>query len=125
MCEDQLWVLLPIKFTIRLVKGLVYALIGGYHWYNEAPWPKQFLIMKSFILLTHLQVAVHQWSKSKLELKQASNLELGPDAEAMEECLLSGFLSIIFSACFLMPAMVTCPCSDHVPQWAGAFHINH
>ena len=50
-------------------------------------------------------ITVHHQRKSGQELKQGKNLEAGVDVEAMKE-LLTGFLPVAHSACFLLEPMI-------------------
>jgi hypothetical protein len=50
----------------------------------------------------NFQIIVHHRRKLEQELKLGWNLEAGADAEAMEECYLTGLLLMTCSVCFLI-----------------------
>ena len=57
----------------------------------------------------YFHITVHYQRKSGQELKQGRNLETGADAEVMEGVLLTDFLLMACSLCFLIEPKATSP----------------
>jgi hypothetical protein len=57
-------------------------------------------------------------------LKQGSNLKEGADTETMKRLLLTGFLPMACSACFVIELRITSPGLYHLP-WGGPSSINY
>lgn len=59
------------------------------------------------ICLSYMSWATVHWEKRRQEYKQGWNLEAAADIEAMRVVLLTGFLQMPWSACFLMAPRTT------------------